>query len=67
MTARMTQDAGKPPSQTSGPTDKDRREARRKEALKANMARRKAQSRARGVLDQAQTKGTDAMSGSENE
>ncbi len=50
----MTQDVGPPPALKPEPTLKpapcarDLREARRKAALKANMARRKAQTRARG-------------------
>jgi hypothetical protein len=44
----MTQDTGKPSRNKPVVREKDLRDARRKEALKANMARRKAQVRARG-------------------
>jgi hypothetical protein len=45
----MTQEPGTPTPIKPAVSEKDLREARRKEALKANMARRKAQVRARGV------------------
>ncbi len=56
----MTHDAGKPPQPKPQVTEKDVREARRKEALKANMARRKAQVRARAAPDKTQAAGMGA-------
>jgi len=60
MTRAMTQDAGTPPPLKPATTARDLREVRRKEALKANMGRRKAQARARSVAaDEAEGTGTN--------
>ena len=62
----MMQDVDSPAPKKPQATEKQVREARRKEALKANMARRKAQVRARGDVAE-QTPGTDTTSGPNNE
>ncbi len=45
------------------PKAKDDREARLKQALKANLARRKAQAKARGDVDNKQVKATEQDDG----
>ena len=66
MTRRMTKDASSPPTAKPAKSQRDVREARRKEALKANMGRRKAQARARSeTSDEAE--GTDKSADPEGE
>ena len=51
MTAGMTEETDKPPATKAPDRRAAQREARLKAALKANMARRKAQAKARGSDD----------------
>ncbi len=58
--------ADKKPSK-SGQTEAERREQRLKQALKANMGRRKAQARARGAATTHDAPDRDASGGQEKD